>query len=381
MKIPLISFFTGGGFLDLGFEQAGFDIRWTNEHNETFASIYSHGMTTWRRSTNPSAKEVKISSTESIAMLKADAVLSEAFPQTRPPLFGVIGGPPCTDFSNGGLHGGHDGDAGRMTSVYVKMLRRLNPSFFLLENVPNLASHPKHKKVFSSLLKSLDTAGYSVVSKTLNALEYGVPQERRRLFVIGFRRDLLRSWFPGGAHPKRMMELHLKWPEKTHPNAKTKYSWATTSAFLAEPVKPADVPIALCAWQAVSRLPAPETIANGLDFFTPYSAKFAEIKEGDVSGKSFKRLHRYRYSPTAWYGNNEVHMHPFKERRLSVRETLRIQTVPDSYEMPAEATLSAKFKVVGNGVPCRLANAIATSLKNFVETNEARVRDASVAAR
>jgi len=109
MKIPLISFFTGGGFLDLGFEQAGFDIRWTNEHNPVFASIYSHGTTAWRRSTNPRARKAKISSTESIATLDPDEILSEAFPRIRPALFGVIGGPPCTDFSNGGLHGGHFG--------------------------------------------------------------------------------------------------------------------------------------------------------------------------------------------------------------------------------------------------------------------------------
>lgn len=379
MKIPLISFFTGGGFLDIGFEQAGFDIRWTNEHNAVFASIYSHGMTSWRRSANPRASKAKISSTESIATLHPDEVLAQAFPSMRPELFGVIGGPPCTDFSNGGLHGGHDGDAGRMTSVYVSMLRRLQPSFFLLENVPNLASHPRHRAIFEKLLASLDAAGYSVVSKTLNALEYGVPQERRRLFVIGFRRNLLRSWFPGTARPKRMLELHLKWPEKTHPDAKEKYAWPTTSVFGGKPVRPTDVPLELSAWQAVCQLPDPETIANGQDYFVPYSDKFAEIEEGDVSGKSFKRLHRYRYSPTAWYGNNEVHMHPFKQRRLSVRESLRIQTVPDSYEMPTDAPLSAKFKVVGNGVPCRLANAIAATLKSFVEKNKAQARDATAA--
>lgn len=381
MKIPLISFFTGGGFLDLGFEQAGFDIRWTNEHNAVFASIYSHGMTTWRRSTNPHARKAKISSTESIAALHPDDVLAQAFSCIRPELFGVIGGPPCTDFSNGGRHEGHDGHAGRMTSVYVSMLRRLQPSFFLLENVPNLASHPRHKAIFEKLLASLDKAGFSVIIKTLNALEYGVPQERRRLFVIGFSREVLRSWFPDAAHPKRMLQMHFQWPEKTHPDAKTKYVWPTTSAFGGTPAQPADLPLDLCAWQAVCQLPNPETLVNGREFFAPYSAKFSEIKEGDVSGKSFKRLHRYRYSPTAWYGNNEVHMHPFRERRLSVRESLRLQTVPDCYEMPTDAPLSAKFKVIGNGVPCRLANAIANQLKSFVETNELRSQCGRTAAR
>jgi len=86
-----------------------------------------------------------------------------------------------------------------------------------------------------------------------------------------------------------------------------------------------------------------------------------------VSGKSFKRLHRYRYSPTAWYGNNEVHLHPWKKRRLSVREALRLQTVPDTYVMPEEIPLCAKFKVIGNGVPCQLAQKIAESIRCFIE--------------
>jgi site-specific DNA-cytosine methylase len=59
--------------------------------------------------------------------------------------------------------------------------------------------------------------------------------------------------------------------------------------------------------------------------------KFQEIAGGDNSRQSLKRLHRRRYSPAAAYGNNEVHLHPTEKRRLTVRETMRIQTVPDEY--------------------------------------------------
>ena len=97
----------------------------------------------------------------------------------------------------------------------------------------------------------------------------------------------------------------------------------------------------------------------------PYSSKFWKIPEGNSSGKSFKRLHRYKYSPTAWYGNNEVHLHPWEPRRLSVREALRIQTVPDTYVLPEQFSLSSKFKMICNGVPCRLARCTAESLSNF----------------
>ena len=90
------------------------------------------------------------------------------------------------------------------------------------------------------------------------------------------------------------------------------------------------------------------------------------IREGDTHRPSFKRLHRYRYSPTTCYGNNEVHLHPYENRRLSVREALRIQGVDDSYALPAKPGLSKKFKMTGNGVPVPLARMVAESLRDFV---------------
>ena len=93
--------------------------------------------------------------------------------------------------------------------------------------------------------------------------------------------------------------------------------------------------------------------------------------EGDVSRKSFKRLHRFRFSPTAWYGNQEVHLHPWKARRLSVREALRIQSVPDEYVLPKEMSLSAKFKMICNGVPCIMARAVAQSVHEVLQEHRA----------
>lgn len=372
MKIPIISFFSGGGFLDIGFEEGGFDVCWTNEFNQVFADIYSSGITSWRQAKKRSAvTKALISCTDSIRDLTPQIVVRQAFGPCRPELFGVIGGPPCTDFSVGGLHASHEGDAGKLTSVYVKMLLGLQPGFFLLENVPQLETNPKHRIKFLSLLKRLDVGGYSCLMTKLNALEYGVPQDRLRLFVVGFRRDLISKWYPREAFPKMALKATFKWPKKTHADAKAKYQWPATNSFGYAPEHPDSVPLELCVHRAVSLAPNPETLPNGKDFFVPYSAKFSTIREGDVSGKSFKRLHRYRYSPTAWYGNNEVHLHPWKKRRLSVREALRLQTVPDSYIMPEEIPLCAKFKVIGNGVPCRLALKIAEAIRCFIEKSNA----------
>ena len=90
--------------------------------------------------------------------------------------------------------------------------------------------------------------------------------------------------------------------------------------------------------------------------------------EGDDSKKCYKRLHRWRYSPTAAYGNNEVHLHPYKARRLSVSEALAIQSLPKEFELPQSISLSAMFKTIGNGVPFVLAQGVAKTLKDFLDS-------------
>src|SRR5882762_8056608 len=263
MGIPLLSFFTGGGLLDLGFEAAGFKVHWTNECNHDFGRIYEKGMTTCRRSRNKTAPAAKISSTKKIEELKPARVLADAFGRTRPAFFGVIGGPPCTDFSNGGLHAGHDGEAGKLTSVYVRMLIRLKPDFFLLENVPHLETNAKHRQKFLALLTKLEAAGYSYVWPKLNALEYGVPQDRLRLFVVGFRKKLLREWYPEANFPKRALQENFKWPAPTHGNAKARFEWPKAAKFGGSPKAPGSIPLELCVYQAVSKRPDPESLPNG----------------------------------------------------------------------------------------------------------------------
>ena len=74
------------------------------------------------------------------------------------------------------------------------------------------------------------------------------------------------------------------------------------------------------------------------------------IPEGDSNKKSYKRIHRWRYSPTVAYGNNEVHLHPYKERRLSVAEAMALQSLPKEFALPQSMTLTNCFKTIGNGV-------------------------------
>jgi DNA (cytosine-5)-methyltransferase 1 len=364
MSIPILSFFTGGGYLDIGFEQAGFEICWTNEFNHTFADMYEQAVSGWRRAEQKTSPEAKISNRKSVENLSAKKVLSEVFQPGRPGEFGVIGGPPCTDFSNGGLHGGATGAHGKLTSTFVNLICGIQPTFFVIENVPGLVRMKKHRSFLYSQIHKLERAGYAVDMRVLNALELGVPQDRHRLFIVGFLEDLVEErlgrpiisgsteWFPWPEDPRYVGAKELAWPLK--------------SDYGDKPARPKGLPEELMVFRCLAGPPDPETVPNGQEFFNAYSRRFTEIDEGDVSGKSFKRLHRYRYSPTAWYGNNEVHLHPWKPRRLSVREALRIQTAPETYILPSDVALQHKFKLICNGVPCQLAAHLARVIMEFL---------------
>lgn len=366
MVVPILSFFTGGGLFDLGFKQAGFSISWTNENCPAFIGGYEHGMSSWLSSLGKKHPvTAAITNTGDVCDLSARKILKEAFRGPRPSVYGVIGGPPCPDFSHGGTHAGGNGINGKLTTVYVDMLCDLNPSFFVIENVPGLHYFHKHREFLARKVAQLRESGYAVDYRILNALELGVPQDRERLFVIGFKKALAQR----GAGKKLADDETgwFTWPEiKTYTGAKS-LRWPGATPFGERPAKPAEVPIELTVYPALLGNGNPEKIANGKEYFNPYSTRFTEVKEGDVSGKSFKRLHRYRFSPTAWYGNQEVHLHPWKARRLSVREALRIQSVPDEYVLPEEMSLSAKFKLICNGVPCEMAFQLARSIQFFLK--------------
>jgi DNA (cytosine-5)-methyltransferase 1 len=363
--IPILSFFTGGGLFDLGFKQAGFSICWTNENYIPFVEGYECGMSSWLNSRGRKAATPKIANTNSICDLAAKTVLNQAFHGPRPRTFGVIGGPPCPDFSNGGLHAGGNGMNGKLTSVFADMICNLKPAFFVIENVPGLYRFHKHRAFLFKKIAQLQQNGYAVDYKILNALELGVPQDRERLFVVGFAKSIAQR-----ALGRRLTHTDtgwFTWPANNSYTGAKALQWPETTRFGRKPAKPAGIPIELTVYPALRGNGDPEKLANGRDVFEPYSSRFWETPEGDVANKSFKRLHRYRFSPTAWYGNQEVHLHPWKARRLSVREALRIQSVPDDYILPDDISLSAKFKLICNGVPCLMAYQLAHEIKEFLK--------------
>lgn len=365
-SIPILSFFTGAGFLDIGFMQAGFQTIWSNEYNLNFAKGYASGVSSM------TGKEHKISNMTSIIDIGPNQIAKEAFPEGKvPELFGIIGGPPCPDFSVGGKNRGNVGDKadrGRLSQVYVSRILELQPTFFLFENVPGLLRTAKHREFFNHL-KSQLSADYLIEFNVLNALEFGVPQDRERVFMIGIKKKWLKKQLSVRAIPKDYE--WFKWPvDQRYIDAKKRFKWPTESPYGTNPQQPMDIPEELMVGTYICDNENLKSLPNGLDGLKPKSDKYTVISEGDVSRKSFKRLHRWRYSPTAAYGNNEVHLHPVEPRRISVREALRIQSVPDTYILPAEMPVTHKYKTIGNGVPIKLAYAVASSIRNMLQIKE-----------
>jgi DNA (cytosine-5)-methyltransferase 1 len=365
LRIPVLSLFTGGGFLDMGFEKAGFETVWTNELNPVFADMYSYGMTLWRKSLNSNAEPKTISELRSIENIFAPEIIRSAFSNGRPDFFGIIGGPPCPDFSLGGKNRGAKGANGRLSGVYINRICKILPAFFVFENVPGLYRTKIHRDFLSKFEKKLERCNYCLDLKILNALEFGVPQDRERLFMIGIQRKYVNQIL--GRKIKHSERGWFPWPNsKKYVNAKTRFSWPGIVNNGEKPSIPDDIPLELTVYRVFScGKNSPIHLKNGKDVFKVYSSKFKTIREGDAKRKSFKRLHRYRFSPTVCYGHNEVHLHPWQKRRLSVREAMRIQGIPDSFALPAKSSLTAKFLLVSNGVPVPLAYEVAVSLREF----------------
>lgn len=362
MKYKLFSFFSGAGFLDLGFENEGYDVVYVNECHGPFLDAYKYSRQQMRIE-EPEHGYYNSSITDFLTSHTLNRLLKEMIADSRRDgsLVGFIGGPPCPDFSIGGKNRGREGDRGKLSETYVQLICRKKPDFFLFENVKGLWQTKLHRTFYEELKRSLKRSGYGLTERLTNSIESGAPQDRDRIILIGFRDQFVKKQI--GNFPWLKFAIY--------PEGKAfDYSWPQTLPFEenSQIPHPSDVPLELTVEHWFQRNDVINH-PNAEHCFSPRAglARFKSVPEGDDSKKSFKRLHRWRYSPTAAYGNNEVHLHPYKPRRISVAEALAIQSLPRNYALPPNMTLSNMFKTVGNGVPYLAAKMIARSIKSFLE--------------
>jgi DNA (cytosine-5)-methyltransferase 1 len=354
MNSAIFSFFAGAGFLDYGFEANGFAIAGANEIYEPFARAYK----TSRDSLGvaPPIFGMDVSSIDEYLQNAKIKILQAQLGELKREglITGYIGGPPCPDFSVAGKNAGENGENGRLSRSYIDLVISTKPSFFLFENVKGLWRTVRHRAFYETLKVDLRAAGYKLSERLINSIEYGAPQDRDRIILIGILDAKSENPIPDELwlkHTKfgRKQVFDSSWPDAEEPQVNRK----KPSGIIEE--------LTIQHWfdkNDVLNHP------NGKDSFTPRAglSRFQSTYEGDVSRKSYKRLHRWRYSPTAAYGNNEVHIHPWEPRRISVAEALAIQSLPKEFVLPESMTLSAKFKTIGNGVPFLAASGLASMI-------------------
>lgn len=358
--LQIVSTFTGAGFLDLGFESAGFDTIFANELDPDFFKSYKSN----RKIFNKKEPTLGYYDGDVRDLITNTELHSRIKESKNNGLVGMIAGPPCPDFSVGGKNRGSEGDKGKLTQSYFELINIIQPDFFLFENVKGLWRTKKHRAFYEEMKLFIQKSGYYTIDRLFNAIEFGVAQDRDRIIMLGFRKDKFKdpnSWL--NLDEEVLFDVKeikaREWP------VEDEFAVDSSRTLLMPDLKEFTVQ----HWFDENDV---ENHPNGQDYFTPRSglAKMLKISEGDVSKKSYKRLHRWRYSPTAAYGNNEVHLHPYKARRISVAEALAIQSLPREYVIPEELTLSKKFKIIGNGVPFKMAQGFANIVQKVINNEE-----------
>lgn len=358
--------FCGGGLMGVGLKTSGFNIVWANDFDKNAVKAYRHNL--------------------GDHVIHADITAID--PKDIPDVDVIAGGPPCQDYSVAGKGEGEKGERGRLVFAYLDIIKAKQPKAFLFENVKGLVSK-KHRRTFDKLLEEFNRIGYRVSWKVLNAWDYGVAQKRERVFIVGVRNDLGFSFvFPepepedyrtqvlrdviGDLPEPRMDERN---PEDGQYSSRylsrnRVVSWDAPSYTIL--TSPRDTPIhpgdGTVTMEDVRNHRPRELFYPNHDRL-PVSAfrsyKFNASNRGAKWGEPSVTLQANTVSGQPWHPDKyEVDMVP---RRFTVRECLRIQSAPDWYVLPDDISLSAQYRIVGNGVPCRVAwylgRALADQLK------------------
>lgn len=402
-KFRVVSLFSGAGGMDLGFEKAGFDIVWANDFFKEAVESYKKNVS------------------KNVVYGDITKIDSSEIPNN---IDLVIGGFPCQGFSVANNKRSMEDKRNFLYKEMLRIIKDKNPKFFVAENVKGLLSMEKGK-VFEMIKKDFESLGYKVDAKLLNAAEYGVPQARERLVIIGNRIGV-ENPFPLPTHWVDSKQYDSK------EGLKNPVTVEETIGFLSD-IKLSDSPITL---NNGSKIYNHIAATNVYDKFwgRKYEVNQADICDylkhwRDKSGYSTKKVDDhfgYKYTAGHWFrkDNNsgsipkpsdwwelkkifkfddtydekvttmiekeikfeqslritnwdrpsdtitatspEIHIN--KERRLSARECAMLQTFPMDYEFVG--SLNTVYRQIGNAVPVKLAEQIASSILNTLKNGE-----------
>lgn len=327
--MKVVSLFAGAGGLDLGFSKAGFDIIYANEKDSKIWETYEFN--------HPNT----ILDKRSIVDIKNDDI---------PSCDGIIGGPPCQSWSAAGAGRGVEDARGLLFFEFIRILEAKKPIFFLAENVKGMLAK-KHSEALKNIKQLFIEAGYDLHFKLMNSADYGIAQDRERVIFIGFRSDMnINFEFPKPITRKKFLkdiifdlkDSALPAIEKSKPNpsitiANHEYMTGDFSPRFMSRNRVRNWDEVAFTVQASGRHAtlhpnAPKMVKIGVD-------KFAFVNDS-----------------TAY-------------RRLSVRESARIQGFPDHFIFKYE-NLNEGYKMIGNAVNVDFAEILASSIKKAIQISD-----------
>ncbi len=362
--ITVISLFSGGGGLDLGFVNAGYKILWAIDNDPNAVATYKKNIGGHIICADITKQDVNL-------IPCADV---------------VIGGPPCQSFSLAGLRRTEDA-RGQLVWQYMRIIEKIKPKAFIFENVTGLlsAKNSRGEKIISLLKEEFKRIGYSVELQVMNAADFGVPQRRKRVIIVGLR---------GGES--------FVFPKPTHGSKETNLlPYVSVKDALDDLPSPsnkdADVLVytksAKTEYQKRMRKNKSKYVSG--HFISTLSALdkyiISHVKPGgnymdipkDVDSKRIRRLQKEgghttcygrlnpkdpSYTINTYFNRPNVgcNIHYSDNRLITVREALRLQSFPDSFEVVSSSKQGANI-VIGNAVPPMLAEVIANALIKYIK--------------
>lgn len=361
MGKSVVSLFSGGGGLDLGFINAGYNILWAIDNSlnavETYkANIGGH-----------------------IICADINTIDENSIPHADV----VIGGPPCQSFSLAGNR--HVEDArGKLVWKYIHIIKKIQPEAFVFENVTGLlsAKNSEGKKIVELLKKAFQEIGYHVSMQVVNAADYGVPQRRKRVIIIGLKSGK-EFRFPQATHNedgnglKKYVSVEDALGDLPNAiydeNGKVEYATAPQNEYQrkmesAEMITEHFIP----KMSTLDKYICTHVKPGGNYMDIPTDVKSARIRRLQREGghtTCYGRMlpNKPAYTVNTYFNRPNVgcNIHYREDRLITVREALRLQAFPDNYII-VSSSKQGKNLIVGNAVPPLLAEVIAEELKKYI---------------
>lgn len=371
-EFKVIDYFSGPGGLSEGFREAGYDVILGTDYDENSAETF--------KTNHPNSEYIK----EDISNLDPQKVLDKVKVQE---IDVIIGGPPCQGFSIAGERK-EDDERNHLFKDFARHIERIKPRFFVMENVKGLLSMDtaEGKPVIEAIQEKFNEIGYKTNYKVLRASDYGAPQHRERVFIIGALNDV-RLTFPAPTHgdgkgQKTLDKLNtdLK-PHLTVKDALSdlprlkpgeeakKYTKEPQNSFQERMREEMEEDDELKNHDAVNHR---DHIVERFKHI-PQGGDMTDAPEEHQPNKVYssrnRRLDEQKPSHTVTSHVLDELLHPWDNRSVTVREAARLQCFPDHYEFKGKRNVfhgadeTSQYEQVGNAVPVILAEKIAEHLK------------------